>query len=330
MTIWLFEERTMAISSDLISNARDADILEIARRAGATLKRVTASEWVGPCPACGGTDRFSVNTRRGDGVFNCRGFGGGNVIGMVQHALGVDFLGAIEFIAGRTSEVSAKLGQKPEQSARDGIATDKGDALARTKAANAIWSEAIAPQGTIVESYLRSRRLDLPDEIAGAVIRFHAACPWRDGDQIVRVPAMICAIRAISGDELIAIHRTRLTISGEKVDRRMLGPSAGAAIKLDADDTVTYGLAIGEGVETCLAARQLQIRPVWALGSAGAIERFPVLNGIDALTLLAEDDETSQRATEACGERWHNARREVIIVNSTSGKDLNDAIRGAA
>jgi hypothetical protein len=318
----------LANPSDLVARARDADILAAARRAGAALKRVTASDWAGPCPACGGTDRFAVNTKRG--VFNCRGFGGGNVIGMVQHALGADFLGAVEFITGRKHEVSVQVAQKTriQQAARDEIAADA--ALARTKAANAIWSEAFAPQGTIVEGYLRSRRLDLPEEIGGAVIRFHAACPWRDGDQIIRVPAMICAMRAIQGDELTAIHRTRLTLSGHKIERRMLGRSAGAAIKLDADDTVTYGLAIGEGVETCLAARQLQIRPVWALGSAGAIERFPVLNDIDALTLLAENDETSQRATERCAERWHSARHEVIIVDPTAGKDLNDAIRGAA
>jgi putative DNA primase/helicase len=320
----------MAISSDLISDARDTDILEVARRAGAVLKRISTAEWAGPCPACGGTDRFAINTKRQ--VFNCRGFGGGDVIGMVQHALGIYFLGAVEFITGRSNEASVQLAPKPrnQQPARDATRTDEGSAVARTKAASAIWCEAVAPQRTIVESYLRSRRLYLPDEIAGAVIRFHAACPWRDGDQIIRVPAMICAMRAISGDELVAIHRTRLTIAGEKVDRRMLGPSACAAIKLDADDTITYGLAIGEGVETCLAARQLQIRPVWAMGSAGAIERFPALNGIDALTLLAEDDETSQRAIEACAEHWHSARREVIIVNSTAGKDINDAIRGAA
>ena len=62
---------------------------------------------------------------------------------------------------------------------------------------------------------------------------------------------------------------------GEKLDRRMLGVAAGAAIKLDADDAVTHGLAIGEGIETCLTARQLGLRPVWALGSAGAIAPSP-------------------------------------------------------
>ena len=56
------------------------------------------------------------------------------------------------------------------------------------------------------------------------------------------------------------------------------------AIKLDADENVEQGLHIGEGIETCLAGRQLDFKPCWALGSAGAIRGFPVLSGIEALT----------------------------------------------
>jgi hypothetical protein len=68
-----------------ISRARAADI---ACRVGAKLKRVTSTEWAVPCPACGGVDRFSINMKRR--VFNCRGFGGGDVIAMVEHVLGLN------------------------------------------------------------------------------------------------------------------------------------------------------------------------------------------------------------------------------------------------
>ena len=56
-----------------------------------------------------------------------------------------------------------------------------------------------------------------------------------------------------------------------------MGPVGGAAIKLDADEDVLGGLHIGEGIETCMAARMLGLRPAWALGSAGEIAKFPVL-----------------------------------------------------
>jgi CHC2 zinc finger len=53
----------------------------------------------GPCPKCGGTDRFSINTKKQ--CWNCRGCNaGGDVIALVQHLDGVDFLGACTVLAG--------------------------------------------------------------------------------------------------------------------------------------------------------------------------------------------------------------------------------------
>ena len=75
-------------------DARNADILEAARSLHAQLKRAGSAEWVGPCPECGGTDRFSVNTTKR--LFNCRGSGGGDVIKMVSHLLGCAGIDAAE------------------------------------------------------------------------------------------------------------------------------------------------------------------------------------------------------------------------------------------
>jgi hypothetical protein len=207
-----------------------------------------------------------------------------------------------------------------------------GDDKSRIDCAREIWRASVDPRGTIVETYLRSRALDLPAAIAGAVLRFNSACPWLDKDagETIFIPCMIAAMRSIATDEITAIHRTRISPNGMKLDRRMLGVAAGAAIKLDADEGVTHGLAVGEGVETCLSARQLEIRPVWALGSTSNIATFPVLSGVACLTILAENDDASAKAVQACAERWHAAGREVLINRPTRGKDLNDAIRGAA
>lgn len=190
-----------------------------------------------------------------------------------------------------------------------------------------------ALMGSLMLRYLTSRGLTLPEEVGGEALRFHPACPWREDDgTLVYVPAMLAAFRDIHTDEIVGVHRTRLNDRGEKLGRRMLGRAAGAAIKLDPDAHVTTGLAIGEGIETCLAARQLGLRPVWALGSAGAIAKFPVLSGIESLTLLAEtgDGGTNERACHECGRRWEEAGREVLVAASTIGEDLNDALRGAA
>lgn len=181
----------------------------------------------------------------------------------------------------------------------------------------------------LVLTYLTSRSVELPAEIDGEALRFHPACPWREEDgTLAHVPALLAAFRDICTDEIVGVHRTRLSERGEKIGRRMLGRAAGAAIKLDADAHVTTGLVVGEGIETCLSARQIGLRPVWALGNSGAIERFPVLAGIEALTILAEKDRASDKAVGQCAERWHAAGREVIIIHPLVGSDLNDAIRG--
>jgi putative DNA primase/helicase len=193
-----------------------------------------------------------------------------------------------------------------------------------------IWDAAVSPIRTIVEPYLWiERHLELDPDIAGSVVRFHPECPWKDEltEQVLRVPCMVAAMRSIETDEIVAIQRTRLSPVGQKIDRRMLGPAAGAAIKLDAD--VTCGLVIGEGIETCMTARQLGLRPVWALGSSEPIKSLPVLAGVESLTILAEICPASAEAIEACGRRWHAAGREVLINRPIRGKDLNDAIRGA-
>jgi putative DNA primase/helicase len=62
--------------------------------------------------------------------------------------------------------------------AEDRTRTD--DDLIRIKRATEIWNEARNPRGTLAEQYLRSRRLDLTDNLAGTVLRFHPRCPWRD------------------------------------------------------------------------------------------------------------------------------------------------------
>lgn len=189
-----------------------------------------------------------------------------------------------------------------------------------------IWETAVDPRNTLVERYLTGRGLELFDDLVGRVIRFHPRCPFGPG---VRHPCMITAFRSIMDDKLQAIHRTALTPDAKKIDRKMLGPVAGAAIKVDADENVEYGLTIGEGFETCLAARQLGFRPVWALGSATAISTFPVLSGVDVLTILAETDDSgaNAKAIRACGNRWRFSDREVIIATPRIGGDINGALQ---
>ena len=134
-------------------------------------------------------------------------------------------------------------------------------------------------------------------------------------------------LRSIDDGTVTAIQRVALDAAGAKIGRRMLGVVNRAAVMLD---PIGPKLAVGEGVETCMAARQLGVGPTWALGSSGGIAGFPVLDGIDRLILLGETDQASADAIHFCGRRWRKAGRRVCIVMPDIGSDLNDELMAAA
>lgn len=143
----------------------------------------------GPCPKCGGTDRFSIHTK--DDLFNCRSCGlrGHGVIDLVMHTEGVEFVAACEIITGRkasepvSGQRMAELRRQAEDKARrDAAAGVAYRERARTDG-HAIW-EAGAPLGAgrAVLDYLTLRAIDLsafPLTAFGA-LRLHPGLPWTE------------------------------------------------------------------------------------------------------------------------------------------------------
>jgi putative DNA primase/helicase len=78
-----------------------------------------------------------------------------------------------------------------------------------------------------------------------------------------------------------------------------------------------------------LMGMSMGLRSIWATGSSGVLAAFPVLSGIEALAIVADNEanRAGERACEACAARWHAAGREFIMTQPTIGKDLNGAIR---
>jgi hypothetical protein len=317
------------IAADLIERARDVDPLATAENLGAKLKRTTAAEWTGPCPTCGGTDRFSVNVRKR--VWHCRGCAkGGGVIDLVRHVFGMSFVEAVERLNGQA--------WKPERRAPPPIAAER-DAARKKKWGLDIWASAEAIRArSLVRRYLVDHREIDIDAIVDLheVLRFHPSCPF-DGDQ--RKPCIIALVRDILTDEPKAIQRTALDDAGRKLDRRSLGPTRGGAIKLWPDADVTTGLVVGEGLETVASAatriqhRATLLQPAWALIDRSHLAQFPVLPGVEALTILVDADESGdgQEAADACARRWFDAGREVHrLTPKILGTDFNDIVRGSA
>jgi hypothetical protein len=310
----------MAMPRDLsqrIARARAVPIAHEIHRRRISLRRV-GLELVGACPVCGDggkgsrSNRFAVHPRKN--VWLCRQCNaGGGVVDLVMHLDGVGFKEAVAALA---AAVPASPSQcPPAPHADDG----------RRKALQ-LWDEAGPLARTSADRYLvETRQLVLPQDISPRALRFHPACPFGEG---VRHPCLLALYRHIVTDAPRAIMRTALTPDARKIDRKALGPVGGAAIKLSDDADVTMGLIIGEGLETTLAAMVCGLAPAWALGSAGGIGKFPVLPGIEALTILAETDDggASERAIEECSSRWTAAGRQVISATSVIGGDASDAL----
>jgi putative DNA primase/helicase len=202
------------------------------------------------------------------------------------------------------------------------------DELLRIKYATKIWNEAQDPRNTLAQIYLNvHRKLNLDDELAGDVLRFHPRCRWRDAsNNVCYVPALVAAFRSIDNGTITAIHRIGLKPDGTKLGRMMLGIVHRAAVMLD---PISPHLAIGEGIETCMAARQLGIKPVWALGSTGGIAGFPILDSVKRLTIIGEPDTASQDAIRFCTQRWRKAWKRVRVAMPEVGDDLNDELMAA-
>lgn len=184
--------------------------------------------------------------------------------------------------------------------------------------------------GTLAEVYLVSRGLSLTETEA---LRFHPSCPRGKHE---RHPALIAKLTDIKGGDFRAIHRIFLQPDGrdrlrdEIGGKLSLGLTKGTVARLSADEEVTTGLGLAEGIEDGIAIMNSGWRPVWATVGRAGMASFPILDGIEALTLFCDNDAAGRNAARSCAERWHAANGETRIIDLPAAiKDHNDLVREA-
>ena len=267
-----------------IRDARSVRIEVAAVARGARLRRVGA-EFVGPCPACGGADRFAINVRRQ--VFNCRGSGrGGDVIAMVKYLDASDFIAACTALAGeppgavdsRQSAVDhAEIARRAEARAAaeaERARLDIDYREAERRKAYDLWRAGGLILHTAAEAYLDGRGLAIP---AGAPLRCLDACPyWHPVDgrpQVLHTgPALLAAIIDEAG-RFAGVHMTWIdpdrpgrkavtidpAITGGLLPaKKIRGSKRRGAIRLVGRPEASR-LVVGEGIETVLSAHISEI-----------------------------------------------------------------------
>jgi phage/plasmid primase-like uncharacterized protein len=194
-----------------------------------------------------------------------------------------------------------------------------------------LFSACTGLRGTIGEQYLLARGCVIPP--ADGDLRFHAALRHPSG---YTGPGGVALVSHAESREGMTLQRGWWNADGTKADvdppRMLLGGhrKAGGVIRLWPDEAVTTGLAIAEGIETALSLAHA-FTPVWACIDAGNLAAFPVLPGIECLTIAADHDDAGIKAANTCAQRWADAGREVrIVMAPTPRMDINDIARQAA
>ena len=230
-----------------------------------------------------------------------------------------------------SSEAAALAQSKPRP---EFVGTAKPRPRGISPEASAVFDSAQPLDGTLGSKYLRSaRKCGIPG---------HHCCRFvpalRHHKSGSNFPAIISLVTdAVTGVPL-TLQMSFLALDG--MSKAPIEPSrlfwpglpvAGGVVRLSPDDQVETGLAITEGLEDALSIIDHGWEPVWACLSAGSIANFPVLAGIEALTIFADADDAGRRAATKCMERWTAAGREVTVMFPYgAAKDFNEAAMTSA
>ena len=332
---WINQARCMRTEDVL----RERNILETLKGRG--------GKFAGPCPSCGGEDRFAVNIKKGrGGAFHCRGchVSGGDALSLVCFLDGCDFLTAVATLVGPPPDSKGET--EDEHRAREQRATKRRQRLEREQRereereaaerresihyCDRLWQQAVRlPQQAL--GYFARRGIVLDDVPDQGGLRLHPNCPF-DGAILPCIvgrftDALSCAPGGL----------WRRPITGEKP--KSLGPIKHHVIRLWPDEDVEEGLVIAEGIETALAAatrmthRGTLFRPIWACGCSYNVRCFPILSGISHLTILADNDAkgAGQGAARDCAKRWAAVGREFeVLIPNVTGEDFNDIVLRSA
>jgi putative DNA primase/helicase len=269
----------------------------------------------GPCPMCGGKDRFRFDDKEGRGTWFCSQCGAGDGVKLAMLVTGQDFPAAALEIE-RAAGVVQPFVRQPEQ-----------DEAAKVRKLRQTWAEGSKlTHGDEAMTYLAGRDLEI--ETVPDCLRLHPALPYYETRVLAgRFPAMLARVVAADGTGA-TLHRTYLQrghkapVSSPK--KLMAGkPVSGAAVRLF---PVAECLGIAEGIETALAAAQIFGVPVWSCISAAGIQSFEPPEGVRELIVFGDHDSNFVGQAAAYTAAHRLKRRGLVVtvkIPSTVGDWLD-------
>jgi putative DNA primase/helicase len=273
----------------------------------------------GPCPMCGGKDRWRFTDIDGKGTWFCNQCHGGNGIALVMKFTGLPFLEAalrIERVIGG-APANRPAPERSEQHKRDAL--------------NALWrSSRPVCADDPVDRWLNGRGVGMP--IYPTCLRFGPRIRY-SGPPVSYHPAMLARVTDATGKPA-TIHKTYITADGRKapVEKPRMFCAAnvppGGAVRLTPAAPV---LGIAEGIETALAAAQLFGVPTWAALNAGGVERLVLPAETKHLIIFGDNDQNGvgQRAAYGLAARLAGKVQVDVRIPEQTDTDWNDVLLAA-
>jgi putative DNA primase/helicase len=278
----------------------------------------------GPCPACGGKDRFRFDNKRGRGDFYCNQCGSGDGFKLIMLTTGCTFAEARKRVLDQSgitetqqSTITVPRGTEVEEVARP---TRRVTALLR----ESCTLEDCEP----VMRYLESRALWPMTGEHG--LRAHPSVEyWHDRRRIGVYPALVATVRDINAERVTA-HVTYLDNDGRKLSeyepRKLLSGlvgRVGCAVRISSLAGTTLGIA--EGIETALSATRLYALPVWAALNTSLLAKFVPPREVKNLVIFADRDVAG---LDAASRLMQSLQGSVELhIRTPNLKDWNDALR---
>lgn len=311
-------------------------------RAGQLRLHIKSGRLEGPCPACGGTDRFTVSRH---GVMYCRGCNpnAGNpaafkaileAAGFSQSETWPRRSGEMFHNTGARVATKDRRPGQPPACAVTGTASQGNPA--RSEAARRIWAATIPGDGTPARVYLATRCVwppdgtgpDLPlgvrwlprDAVPASdhASRWYGLPPAADG-------ALVCRWRI--GDSLAAVSLEGLTAGGERLPdrwRRTFGERKAALFAVRGAEAGAP-VHLAEGEVSALALTWRVSGAIYATGGTSGLSgvRPP---GSGPVILHADGDPQGRKAVEAARHAIAATGRACRVSWSPPGCDPADEL----
>ena len=275
----------------------------------------------GPCPMCGGKDRFIFDNKEGRGTYHCNQCGAGSGLQLVSAVHSWSMANTVKEVGKIVGNVEAK---EPEQQQTE---QQKRDAM------NKVWNGAIVLQDDdLVYGYLASRIGGEFPHPSGA-IRLHKSL-WHPEER-QSFPAMVAKVTDLN-NKPVSIHRTFLNQDGTskaKIKKaKMLMSSTipdGSAIRLM---PYSHVLGIAEGIETAFSASMIFGIPVWAAISASIMVKWLPPDIVEKVVIFGDNDKNFVGQLSAYRlahtlMRDYPHKKIVVAIPNIGGADWNDVLQ---